>query len=66
MREEVVRLRGEGWSLRRIAAHMNEVGQPTPAGRACWTQNTVFDLLTTRHVREMSVGLVGGVVDQAG
>jgi hypothetical protein len=32
---------------------MNEAGLSTPAGKPCWTQNTVDNLLATRHVREM-------------
>jgi len=55
VREQVVRLRAEGWSLRKMAAHRNDAGLPTPAAKSCWTQNTVDNLLATRRVREMSL-----------
>lgn len=40
-------------SLRKIARYMNDAGYPTPAGKALWNQNTVSNLLATRHVREL-------------
>jgi hypothetical protein len=53
VRDLVIELHRRRLSLRRIARHMNEAGYLTPAGKTQWNQNTVSNLLATRHVREV-------------
>lgn len=54
VRNIVIRLRGEGLSLRQIASRMNADGHPTPSGKASWNHKTVDGLLATRHVAELT------------
>jgi hypothetical protein len=59
VRAQVVALRAEGHSLRRIARELNAAGVPSPAGGS-WSHSGVDDLLHTRHVMDYaeSVGTV--------
>jgi hypothetical protein len=52
VRDVVIQLRREGFSLREIARRMNAGDYRTPAGKTTWSYKTVDGLLATRHVAE--------------